>query len=182
MNVSNTFEQRSAAPSDIQSHLPALRALAARCSHVTEFGVRKGNSTIAFLAGLADRGGGVLLSYDIAAARFEPPELPPGVEWKFTRADTSQLREIDTTDLLFIDTLHTADQVRAELRHAPRVLDRIVLHDTVLFAGQGERDSLGIAPAIFEFLAAHPSEWCVESHSSNSCGLLVLARRSIPRP
>ena len=178
MTITATFSARAAQPSDIQAHLPLLRALAAQCDHITEFGVRKGNSTVAFLAGLADRGGGILQSYDIAAPRIETPELPLGVEWWFKQADTALLREIDDTDLLFIDTLHTADQVRAELRHAPCVRGRIVLHDTVLFAGQGERDSLGIAPAIFEFLADHDAQWRVAGHSSQSCGLLVLERRS----
>ncbi len=106
------YEMRCQAPSDINEHLPQLRALANECWHVTEFGTRTGNSTIALLAGLADYdwleyGADMkptLVSYDINSAGVVPPESL--ASWQFNQADTSKLPDIAPTDMLFIDTLH----------------------------------------------------------------------------
>src|SRR5574343_715665 len=51
-DIEKLFEQRRATPSDINEHMDALRCYAMLCSSICEFGVRSGNSTVAFLAGL----------------------------------------------------------------------------------------------------------------------------------
>ena len=118
MNTIETFHARlrgeGEGHSDIREHLVTLRLLAERCDHITEFGVRTGNSTIAFLAGLWILGD--LVSYDINEPAFSAP-ADMASRWKFFRADTAQLTDIAPTDLLFIDTAHTYAQVKAELRH-----------------------------------------------------------------
>jgi hypothetical protein len=171
------FSARAASASDINQHMPRLRALASCCSVVVEFGTRSGNSTVAFLQGLADRTAGTLHSYDIAPQQFQPPELPESVAWQFHQADTTQLDTIPACDLLFIDTLHNFEVVEAELQHHRQVARWIAFHDTVLF---GSRDELGYGPginhAIFRFLAAN-HEWAVLEHHAHNCGLLVLQRR-----
>src|SRR5262245_5381518 len=64
------YHQACSTPSDINEHLPILSELAQRCDHVTEFGRRTGNSTIAFIHAQPKR----LVSYDnrpiIKADRF----------------------------------------------------------------------------------------------------------------
>lgn len=177
--TSNTLSQefwlRRAQPSDINEHMDTLRSLAQRCEHITEFGVRTGNSTIALLMGL-EKSSGSLYSYDINLPRLVLPILPHNVVWQFTQADTGALSSIRQTELLFIDTLHTTNQVAAELQHAHKVSRYIVFHDTVLFGDKGEQGQLGITHAIYSFLAGNP-DWQVSAHYPNNNGLLVLARK-----
>jgi cephalosporin hydroxylase len=167
---------RCATPSDIHEHLPALYQLATRSETIVEFGVRSGNSTIALLAGLEPMLGGRMYSYDLNPPAFPTP-APEAATWFFTQADTATLPGIPDCDLLFIDTLHTCDQVRAELQYADRVRRWIAFHDTQLFGTRDESPGTGpgIMHAIFEFLADHP-EWQVQSHTPANNGLLVLAR------
>lgn len=180
--INEWFDARAAAPSDINEHLPLLRKLATQCNHVTEFGTRSGNSTVAFLAGLSsmveDLGmPGKLVSYDIAPAGIEPPECL--AKWEFNQADTAMLEDIAPTDMLFIDTLHDCAQVRHELEHAHMVGKWLVFHDTVLFGWREESTGNlpGIMQAILEFMATEEgSKWRVWSHDVNNCGLLVLRR------
>lgn len=153
------------------AHEPALAALAALCTHVTEFGVRAGNSTRALLAGLPPFGR--MVSYDI---RECPAVDDP--RWTFRVQDTAAFTTlIEPTDLLFIDTLHDCDQVAAELQHAPMVRRFLVFHDTVMFGSMDESTGRppGINHAIWSFLAGS-SSWRVRSHDWRCCGLLVLER------
>ena len=161
---------------DIYQHLPTLAHIAQSCESIVEFGVRTGNSTCAFLYGLETGKGGTLHSFDLNATSLNPPVLEK-TKWKFTQANTAQLADIPECDVLFIDTLHTAEQVNAELRHANRVKRFILLHDTVTFGdfGEGDRNKLGITSAIYDFLAENRG-WRVVHHYPNNNGLLVLGR------
>jgi cephalosporin hydroxylase len=180
--INEWFDARRASPSDINEHMPLLRSLAAQCCHVTEFGTRSGNSTVAFLAGLdvsflENKMPTVLESYDIAPAAVQPPDCY--TNWQFHLADTGKLERINATDMLFIDTLHDCAQVAAELKHAPRVGSWLVFHDTVLFGWREESTNglPGIMQAILEFMATKEGrKWRVWSHDVNNCGLLVLRR------
>lgn len=177
MSITELFNQRLAAPSDINQHLPLLAELASECDHITEFGTRTGNSTIAFLYGIRDDIASKLESYDINPPGFEATEDVRHL-WRFTQADTGKLPDIATTDMLFIDTLHTCEQVRLELMHGNRARKYLVFHDTVLF-GSWEETAQGGGPGIMHpilcFLAANP-HWRVKEHRANNCGLLVLER------
>lgn len=130
-------------PSDIREHVPILRN-AAFDKHVVEFGTRSGVSTAAFLSGYPksltcvdlDRSGQVDIIESVANQR--------GIPFQFIQANTLILKPI-TCDLLFIDTLHTANQLDQELeRHAPHTRE-IILHDTKTFGERGEEPgSLGL--------------------------------------
>ena len=98
MTIEQSFHDRVARHSDISEHLGMLRLLSRTCSHITEFGVRSGNSTVAFLAGLPS--GGRLISYDC-----QPPPFTGPSAWTFHQARTDELTDIEETDLLFLDTL-----------------------------------------------------------------------------
>lgn len=160
---------------DMRPHMDQLRRLAAQCDHVTEFGTRTGASTTAILTGLEDGGGGTLISYDKEQTRFAPAPSD-SVTWTFHQADTRELPPIAPTDLLFIDTLHTYDQVAAELKHADEVSAFIVLHDTIMFGSMGEKGQRGITPAIYDFLAEECDSWRVFQHYPSTWGMLVLQR------
>ena len=178
--IEEDYLRRAVTPSDINEHLGTLRQLAREtCGDVAEFGVRTGNSTIALLAGIEDRKeGGTLHSYDLNPAQVTPPERARS-KWNFTQADTSKLNAIPFVSLLFIDTLHTYEQVKAELRHAARVDRYLAFHDTVLFGWREEHTGapIGINRAIFEFLLSPEGRhWSVCHHNPANNGLTVLER------
>lgn len=174
MSIEQDYQKRVNTRSDINELMPVIREYASKCNVVAEFGVRSGNSTCAILAGLQDGGGLELHSYDKnkAGCSFDT------VKWKFTQADTSTLEGIPYCEMLFIDTLHTAKQVEAELKHAASVSGWILFHDTMLFGDKGEgRDGgYGITHAIYDFLAKEHKNWRVKEHYPHNNGLLVLQR------
>lgn len=178
------------APIDICEHLPLLRELASKCDHVTEMGSRWMNgSTIALLAGQPK----TLISWDIDPRSIVSDRTAVLMELKgktnFQPRVGSTL-EINTeeTDLLFIDTLHTAKQLKAELeRHSfvpntwppkPTVRKFLVFHDTTTFGHQGEDGSTpGLRAVIKWFQEKHALPlWRLVKDAENCNGLVVLAR------
>jgi predicted O-methyltransferase YrrM len=111
------YEAVAAAPSDIQAHLPLLRREAR--GTVLELGVRGGNSTAALLAGVEERGGAVW-SVDVDAGSATIFDGHPS--WRFVLADSRDANAVEAhglagqLDVLFVDTLHSYEQVRDELR------------------------------------------------------------------
>lgn len=169
-------ENFGAGQSDICEHLLTLRRYASLCAHVTEFGVRSGNSTIALLAGLTDRGGGDLVSYDITPFRA-PAEWPLSVEpvkWIFLRQNTRELRAIAQTDLLFVDSSHEYPDVKHDLSLAVNARRFVIMHDTAkAWVSAG---GPGVRRARDEFLAAHPERWRIKEEFENCNGLTVIER------
>jgi hypothetical protein len=122
--------------SDISAHLPFLEFISrsGQCKVVTEFGTRDCYSTVAFLSGCKN----VVHSYDIMVTP-SIEELQAIVDkpcdWTFHhQSSIAPETKIDPTDLLFIDSLHTYEQVTKELvRHGHYVNKYILFHDTVSF-------------------------------------------------
>ena len=173
MNVfDRAYREAQNTPSDINEHASTLRELASLCRTVTEFGVRSGVSTTAFMTGLPT--GGRLISYDINPI----PEhlktlasLRPAIKFIPIQADTMKCDLIEPTDLLFIDTLHTYDQVMVELEHAP-MAKWIAFHDTISFPG--------ILPAIATMLEKTDPEWDIAFHHRHNNGLMLIQREDEP--
>lgn len=124
-----------------------------------ELGVRTGNSTASILAGLVRSGtGGRLASCDIDPCDGAVAALRPlwGDIWKFSQMDSiafSYLLENQSPDLVFIDTDHTLETTRQELKVWSDLLvpgGRILLHDT-------RSRPEGVGQAIKEFVKANPS-------------------------
>jgi len=162
--------------SDINQNVHILHDLAQQCKTVVEFGVRTGVSTRAFLATDVD-----LSSYDIL--------LDPGVERlfqiaqqqgksaKYIKANVLDL-DVEPMDLLFIDTLHTYEQLEKELElHGNKAKKFIAFHDTYTFGLRGEdgRDQRGLLTAIIEFQIKNP-HWRFLIHKTNNNGFTVLER------
>lgn len=180
-------------PSDINEHLPTLRQYASECQHITEMGVRYVVSTFALMAGRPQ----TLVSIDKVHpddvvfqdilgkdefALAQSCALESGVRFQFVQGLT-ELVQIEPTELLFIDTQHTYDQLTAELeRHHTKVSKYILIHDTLSF---GNRDEIfdearmdkpvGLRPAVQHFLETHP-EWVLLEEQTNQNGLTVLKR------
>jgi hypothetical protein len=172
IRILNEYRMAADTPGDINLHVPTLYHLALQCHDVVELGVRTGISTRAFLR--AAQFGVKLRSVDL--------ELDANVQQLFWMAERhgypvqliqhdSRTFETDGCDLLFIDTWHTGEVLRAELnQHGQKVRKFIAFHDTA-------PDSAGpeLWPVIHEFLANNPS-WRVEYQNDNNNGLLVLAK------
>ena len=162
--------------SDINENVHILYELAQECKTVVEFGVRSGVSTRAFLASDVQ-----LLSFDI--------ELHPKVRELFLKAQAQGKSvqyikanvldiEVEPMDLLFIDTLHTYEQLQKELAlHGNKARRYIAFHDTYTFGLKGEdgRDRRGLLTAIIEFQIKNP-HWRFRIHKTNNNGFTVLER------
>lgn len=147
--------------SDISAHLPIIEYFASQCEHATEFGTRNCQSTSALISGVGKKSvGGMVISYDICTTpniyqfiALERRRVLP-CKWKFVQKNTLSNFEIDQTELLFVDTLHTYDQVKGELdKHGHKVSKYLLFHDTysqgsISVDRKGEK---GINPAIEEY-------------------------------
>ena len=175
LDLANAYEQACMAPSDIYVHLPALYRYASCCRHVTEFGVRTGVSTLAFLRAVPER----LISYDLNRSpevdQLEELARLQNINFTFRQEDT-RCAEIEPTDLLFIDTFHEREHIEAELATSGGKVSRyLIFHDTETFGEHGEGGGEGIWPAIAAFLRREPS-WCLLYHRPENHGLTVLYR------
>jgi len=169
MNIREEYERCTRLQTDIVDHLPILQKYANECDHITELGVCCAiGSTVAFLNSKAK-----LISYDIARNPHMDRLLgickESNKEWILNIADTLQI-DIEETDLLFVDTLHTYDQVTKELRFADKVKKYIIFHDTEL---------TDVIRAITDFMNLHKEEWVVEDSFDNCHGLMILRRSGI---
>jgi hypothetical protein len=163
-------------PSDIYQHLPTLYRYASCCRHVTEFGTRAGVSTLALLRALPDR----LVAYDWDRCpevdHLEELARLQTIDFSFRQEDT-RCAELEPTDLLFIDTCHTRQQLEAELSVAEaRVRRYLVFHDTETYGEAGEDGGEGLWPAISAFVRRDPA-WCLLYHWPSNNGLTILWRR-----
>lgn len=164
--------------SDFNEHMPILRSYAERVERVTEFGV--GRSSWALLHSRPKR----LRCYDLGndLRQVGMRELvvlghKNGIDADFIIGSTLEI-EIEPTDLLFIDTLHTYAQLSRELdRHASKVSRYILLHDTETFGPRGEDGSEpGLIGAVEDFLAKDTG-WKMRDRLKNNNGLTILERR-----
>jgi len=194
VDVEAIFDELCNHKSDINEHLPTLRNYASLCEHVTELGTRFAVSAHAFLIACPKK----FVSVDINYHFFQTVEKDIRAyasncktDFEFVVGDVLEM-EIEETDLLFIDTLHTYNQLSLELRaHESRVRRWIILHDTETY---GERDEAfylnanisekvknlkvaksGLHLALTDFLQDF-KDWQIKEHFSNNNGLTILEK------
>lgn len=176
--MSETLEQRferlSTTSSDINEHLRTLYNYASRVKHITEVGTRHGVSTTAFLMAQPSK----LVCYDIARTPDVDILEKMGGNTQFEFRNENILNvEIEHTDLLFIDSRHNYEQMKAELSlHSMKVGRYIIMHDTTICerideVGQGP----GIWKAVWEFL--QNGIFIIREKFDNNCGLTILERK-----
>jgi len=184
------YHQKCSEHSDINEHLPTLFEYATLCKTITEMGTRFGLSTIALLASNPVK----MISYDIKPYFNEINNLITlakeyNIDYTFITADVLSI-DIESTDLLFIDTLHTYNQLFMELlTHSKKVNKFIIIHDTFTFGYHDEyiydhasdkikkQDYLktGLIAAIDDFLALESSSgWTMHKKYLNNNGLIIL--------
>jgi cephalosporin hydroxylase len=159
--------------SDIQEYLPFLheQARSRPGCRVLELGSRRGNSTLAFLAGVKESGGHVW-SCDITPVDRDPAGMLPWARhplWTFTRGSDMdpavQALLPPEADVLFIDTSHEYEHTLAELRAympwlAPGGI--ALFHDTNLICWPGyqwDRDIPPVRAALDEYCAETGLAW-----------------------
>jgi predicted RNA-binding protein len=114
-----------------------------------------------------------------------------GINYDFLLADVLNI-EIEQTDLLFIDTLHTYNQLNSELKkHNLKVNKFIILHDTETFGYKDEliyshasnivknisSSKAGLMNAVNDFLQSEDGKnWRIKELFKNNNGLCVLER------
>lgn len=168
--LNSEYQQAKKNKSDINEHLETLYNYALKCDHITELGVRTGQSTRAFLNAHK-----TLISYDIIQNEHVQSLFYAASKLfhaRYHNANTLDL-DIEPTDLLFIDTDHTYTQLSAELKlHGNKALKYIIFHDTTTYCDE-------LVPAIFEFLDQSNGEWIIDRHFKHNNGLTIIKRRDI---
>ncbi len=180
-------------PSDINEHIPTIIRYGQECNHITEMGVRGILSTWGWLASNPQEklicydlhnpskwGGDIQSIYDTAEAY--------GINFEFVEADVLEI-EIEETDLLFIDTWHHYNQLKAELaRHSHKARKYICFHDTTSYeyrseviesenAFDGDLDwDKGLWNAVTEFLEENKDTWKLKERYTNNNGFTIIER------
>jgi cephalosporin hydroxylase len=179
--------------SDINQHIETLYDLGKECSHITEMGVRWVSSTWPFVYSKPDK----MISYDIK----KNPNIEKvislceeySINYEFEEKDVLEV-EIEPTELLFIDTLHTYNQLIKELElHSNKVSKYIVLHDTTHFGRideviyshasdiikKSQTTKQGLMTAIEDFLLTELGQsWEIFRIYTNNNGLTILKNKS----
>jgi len=197
MTIDQKYQEKCMQPSDINENLPVLKKYASECTHVTEMGVRSIVSTWALLAAQPRRLVSIdLLHPSIYGGNLEEVEVlatAEGISFSFVEGNTLKI-DIEPTELLFIDTLHSYIHLISELRRfESKVSKYIVLHDTEAFVDRDEEgivvndsrmdevnkligiEKTGLWTAVLDFLQEYPG-WEVAERLTNNNGMTVLKR------
>lgn len=187
-NLQNRINIASTHQSDVYEHINTLLKYSEECQTIVEMGMRGICTTWAFLGGLPKK----LTSYDIQHPSIWGGNIEEvysiaqenGIEFNFIQANVLDI-DIEQTDMLFIDTWHSYNQLSQELdRHSENVMKYIIMHDTTSFGFRDETtyeswgwkgNNMGLWPAIKEFIQVHP-EWNIHEIYTNNNGLTILKR------
>ncbi len=200
LELKNKYELSCTQPSDINEHVETLRSLAKECSSVVEIGLRTMVSSWGILFGLSENTSAKrsYLGIDIEEPPFAILYLAKqlaeknGISFSFLLANDMSI-EIEPTEMLFIDSMHTYCHLLDELiRFSPKVSKYIALHDTTAWGDiddigyegdyseyppRYDRTKKGLWPAVEDFLQSHP-EWTLQQRSVNNNGFTILKRIS----
>ncbi len=177
MTLEEQYQINCETPSDINELIPILKEYYDKCDSICEFGVRGCVSLSAALVSKAKK----VTAYDIMdVAVLKCDKLT------FIKGSTLEV-EIEPVDFLWIDTFHSAWQLKQELElHADKALKYLGFHDVFTFYENAEPSfdpalntiegiEKGLKYAIEPFLENNP-QWkeCYRTDRNN--GLLILER------
>lgn len=175
------YDMAANQPSDINEHVPTLRALAESIEdcRILELGVRTGVSTRAFLAARPQHLTSVDLTFEHLDVQIEAAAKLEGVSFTKEQHD-SRIRAGSILlprpwHICFFDSLHTAAHLREEIAaYEDSCSDYLAFHDTVSCWERGELGQDGIKAPIEELLAT--GRWKIYAEYKNNNGLLILER------
>ena len=166
--------------SDIKDHLNTLTRYANKCDTVTEFGTRDASgSTLGWLmSNKPIKVTGFDIQYYPKTEVIKELAEQEGKSLSVTIQSTLECT-IEDTDILFIDTQHIYEQLKAELdRHHTKAKKYIIMHDTETFGETGDIPGhKGLNYAVDEFIKEN-KDWYVKEVFKHNNGLTILARRS----
>jgi hypothetical protein len=179
--IEKEYQKAKNTPSDINEHIEVLYAYARKCESVTEMGVRSCVASWAFIKGCPNYTGYDMFEHtNMRLLKQANPDCLIYLE------DVLDVK-IEPTDFLFIDTFHTASQLKRELElHADKAKKFIGFHDTHTFwetgeqpyegmGGKGVDCGKGLRYALEPFLKEHP-EWTVAYKTDRNNGLTIIQR------
>lgn len=186
--------------SDIYEHVHVLRDLAKHCSTVTEIGLRTMNSTWGILQGLSENPAdsrvyiGIDLEHPPSDIFNSAKRLAEANDISFFFVNANDMAiDIDPTELLFIDSMHTYCHLTYELeKFSSKVTKYIAMHDTdepwgfiddfqqyhgdkSEYPPEIDRNKYGLWQAVLDFLEKHP-EWTLHERRLNNHGFTILKR------
>lgn len=136
---------------------------------ITELGPFQGCSTTAWLACGPKKLTTIDINQNIDVNEFSIISKELGIDFKFVLADDLKI-EIEETDLLFIDTMHTDEHTYQELKlHAGKARKFLAFHDV-------NPQRFGTQAGIDRYLKENPNLWTTKYHDINDCGFLILER------
>ena len=177
--IQEKYVEKCSTTSDINELLPILNRYAKECKSITEMGVRAVVSTWAFL----DTNPEKFICYDIEdhpnIHEAQTIAKQNGIDFVFN-LESSLDCVIEKTDLLFIDTWHSYNQLYAELnKHHENVNKYIIMHDTTDCEFRNENfvveNQNGLYPAILNFILTNRN-WIIHEKFANNNGLTILKR------
>lgn len=136
---------------------------------ITEFGSYQGCSTAAWLMCKPKK----LIAVDpgphLDLTLYSNVAKEASVDFTFIQADDLSI-EIDYTDMLFIDTMHTEEHTYKELiKHAHKAKKFLAFHDV-------NPARFGTPKGIEKYLNENPGKWQEYYKDIVDCGFLVLKR------
>lgn len=191
-NIYQLYARRCYENGNIHEHLPLLHTLSMESEGVLEIGVENGVSSTALIAGQDWRANnkkyafyfGIDINPSSASAvdilaRACTAQFP--ISFKAGRGAETQTPH-GRVDLLFIDSLHTEDNIRRELNfHLDKVNKFVVLHDTETFGEKGEKEGTrGILHGIG--LLLDTTKWIKYYDSPRNNGLVVFLKKPVDIP
>jgi len=191
--IQKIYESHKSKPSDINEHLETIFEISKECSHITEMGVRWVSSSWPMLLSRPKK----MISYDIV---YNPninevinQAKLNNIDYSFVQADVLEI-DIEPTELLFIDTLHTYNQLINELnKHAEKASKYIILHDTKYFGRIDEqiykhasnkiklqpKTKEGLMTAVEDFINSEKGKiWEIFKIFTNNNGLTILKNKN----
>lgn len=177
-SIRNEIHQRYIKLCEQDENISYVFELSKECQSITQFGIRDGDNSVTLM--LADK---KYRAYDnnIKQSATELFSLAKAARYNATAIQADHLSgKIEDTDLLFIDTQHQYDQMKAELEsHANSVKKYIVIYGTSKYGIIGESVDgtlhRGIMPAIYEFLSDNLN-WNIKEYKTSNCGLTVIEK------
>ena len=193
INLEEKVNELFRTQSDINEHIPTILKYGQECNHITEMGVRGILSTWAWLASAPkDK----LISYDLHhpskrngnIEEVEDTAKLYNINYQFIVADVLEI-DIEETDLLFIDTWHHYNQLKAELkRHSHKARKYICFHDTTSYEHRSEPTTSenaflgelnwnkGLWDAVTEFLEENKNIWKLKERFTNNNGFTIIEK------
>jgi len=167
------FEEIKNNSSDINELVADIFNFTKGCNVAVSLGIGKGDAAFALLLGCQKH-----YSVDPSPSRDTLNFLNDyfGVKSLSISQPTDIPIEIEEFDVLFVDSIHTAENVEKELKaHAHKVNKFIIFHDTFIYGEVGDDGGEGIKKPIFEFLSSN-QEWKIIHEVNNNNGLIILGK------